>query len=91
MDGWEDFSVKVVPSVDSSESVPQDGTAGVSEHSVPEALQQEEQDLFEDMKPVFQKPKKVVRMGMPLQSLLLILMLYSISIDSHTQQHRGAA
>ena len=60
VDGWEDFSVKVVPNSGSSELPPEGSTSGPGEPAgIPNALQQDD-DFFEDMKPVFHKPMKVI-------------------------------
>ncbi len=54
-EGWDEFSVTVVPNEETSADQPQ---SGVSED---QALNEnhDEQDLFQDMRPVFRKPQKV--------------------------------
>lgn len=58
-EGWEDFSVKVVPHVEDSEKLSRDQCPGPNDSVSSQQATQQEKDLFEDMKPVFRKPKKV--------------------------------
>ena len=64
-EGWDDFSVKVVP----NDVVPEQRPPGDLQAGEPpndeQGTQQTEQDLFEDMKPVFRKPTKVHGGGVP--------------------------
>lgn len=58
-EGWDDFSVKVVPSeVAAEQRPPSDLQAGELLNNE-QRTEQTELDLFEDMKPVFRKPTKV--------------------------------
>lgn len=54
-EGWDEFSVTVVPNVATGADQTQ---SGVSDEQAP-SENQHEQDLFEDMRPVFRKPQKV--------------------------------
>ena len=58
-EGWDDFTVTVVPSeVAGEQRSPSDLQTGEQPSNEPGA-EQAELDLFEDMKPVFRKPTKV--------------------------------
>jgi hypothetical protein len=54
-EGWDEFSVTVVPNEETGADQPQ---SGVSEDQAPNE-NHDEQDLFQDMRPVFRKPQKV--------------------------------
>ena len=63
-EGWDDFTVQVVPN-DSGEAA-HEGAGGAESESAEGQQEQQDEDFFEDMKPVFRKPKKVRRMVMGL-------------------------
>ena len=54
-EGWDEFSVTVVPNEATAADQPQ---LGVSQDQAPNE-NNDEQDLFQDMRPVFRKPQKV--------------------------------
>ena len=53
-EGWDDFSVTVVPNTATGADQPQ---SGVSDDQA--SNENHDEDLFQDMKPVFKKPQKV--------------------------------
>ena len=87
VEGWEDFSVKVVPNSGDSDLPPEGNTLGEGEAEAvgPNGLQQDN-DFFEDMKPVFHKPMKVRRgNGMnvrcPCNHVIIGILFHTLSLS----------